>query len=70
MENQLEPTKFSRLKKMVAALDTRFGDNDVDLDFEVIVGSLYPHIWENMQKALKDQYTKGYIDGLKDGEEE
>lgn len=30
---------------------------------ELVLMTCFPTVWENIQKALNDQYTQGYIDG-------
>ena len=40
--------------------------NDVSITFEYLVGSFFPKIIENINKAMNEQYTLGYIQGRKE----
>ena len=44
--------------------------DNVEISFEFIIASLFPTSWNNIQSALSQQYTLGYIQGQKDAEEE
>jgi len=34
-----------------------------ELTFELVVGSCFPNIMNNIKEEMRKQYTKGYIDG-------
>lgn len=68
MNQSLNNVKLSQLKKMIEKLDEQYKGEDIDLSFEFLVGSFYPHVFQNVQKALSDAYTKGFIEGIKEGE--
>lgn len=56
---------YKKLKKIVGSLDKiNFRDNDM-VSFEYIVGSCFPNVYENIQTKIKQAYTQGYADGLK-----
>lgn len=56
---------YKKLKKIVGSLDKiNFRDNDM-VSFEYIVGSCFPNVYENIQIKIKQAYTQGYADGLK-----
>ena len=38
-----------------------------EVSFEFLVGSCFPHIFENIKEEMRRQYTLGYIDGQKEG---
>lgn len=70
MEKNLSITKLSHLKKLIASLEKN-GSPEVDMDisFEYIVGSCFPLVYQNVLNKLKDEYTKGYIQGLVEGKD-
>lgn len=39
-----------------------------EISFEFIVGSLFPTIYNSIITELNQSYTKGYLQGLRDGE--
>ena len=41
-----------------------------EVSFEFLVGSCFPHIFENIKEEMRRQYTLGYIDGQKEGFDE
>ena len=63
---QIAPIKLSDVERMVASVKKNVGDNDVDLSFEFILTAFFPTCWNNVQDALKQQYTLGYIAGIKE----
>lgn len=48
---------FDSLTKMVHKKDLK------ELTFELVVGSCFPNIMNNIKEEMRKQYTKGYIDG-------
>lgn len=42
---------------------------DVEVTFEYLVGSFFPHIVDNINARMNDMYTQGYIQGLQDAKE-
>lgn len=62
----IEPIKLSDVERMVASVKKNVGDTDVDLSFEFILTAFFPTCWNNIQDALKQQYTLGYIAGIKE----
>lgn len=65
-EIAIEPIKLSDVERMVASVKKNVGDIDVDLSFEFILTAFFPTCWNNIQDALKQQYTLGYIAGIKE----
>ena len=63
---QITPIKLSDVERMVASVKKNVGDNDVDLSFEFILTAFFPTCWNNVQNALKHQYTLGYIAGRRE----
>ena len=63
---QIAPIKLSDVERMVASVKKNVGDNDVELSFEFMLTAFFPTCWNNIQDALKRQYTLGYIAGEKD----
>lgn len=69
MENK-NITSVARVERMIAKLKR---DNPLvndwesyKISFEYVAGSLFPTLFKNVQKALKDEYTRGYIAGLEE----
>lgn len=48
---------FDSLTKTVHKKDLK------ELTFELVVGSCFPNIMNNIKEEMRKQYTKGYIDG-------
>ena len=65
-EIAIETIKLSDVERMVASVKKNVGDIDVDLSFEFILTAFFPTCWNNIQDALKQQYTLGYIAGIKE----
>ena len=42
------------------------GNEGAEVSFEFVIASLFPTCWNNIQDALKHQYTLGYIAGMKE----
>ena len=63
---QIAPIKLSDVERMVASVKKNVGDNDVDLSFEFMLTAFFPVCWNNIQDALKHQYTLGYIAGMRE----
>lgn len=59
--------KYNTLIKMVKALDRINPTDDTDVSFEYIVGSCFPDVLQNIKQAMRNQYTQGYITGLREG---
>lgn len=60
----------SDLEKLAKKIRSVVGDVDSPVSFEFIIASLFPTSWKNIQSDLNQQYTKGYIQGRIDKEEE
>ena len=73
MENKKEtgvPSVYlSDLEKLVERTRKHVGEENVKISFEYILTALFPTSWNNIQSALSQQYTLGYIQGQKDAEE-
>ena len=55
------------IKKIIDLLERNNKDKeDFDVAFEYIIASCFPRVWENIQKVLADEHTKGYIEGRED----
>lgn len=61
---------ISDLEKLAKRIRSVVGDVDSPISFEFIIASLFPTSWKNIQSDLNQQYTKGYIQGSIDKEEE
>lgn len=62
----VSPIKLSDVERMVASVKKNVGDTDVELSFEFMLTAFFPSCWYNIQDALNQQYTLGYIAGLKE----
>ena len=61
---------LSDLEKLAQKVRQVTGEENIEISFEFILASLFPTCWKNIQADLSDQYTKGYIQGRLDKEEE
>ncbi len=59
--------KYGKLRKMMKMLKKTNPNDDTDVSFEFIVGSCFPNILENIKAEIRNQYTIGYTQGLKEG---
>lgn len=59
---------FKRLKKIVSHCKRTGMTNSSKISFEFIVGSCFPNVLENIKTEMKNQYTQGYMQALKDNE--
>ena len=62
----IKPIKLSDVERMVSSIKKNSGETDVDLSFEFILTAFFPTCWNNIQKTMGEQYTLGYIAGVKD----
>ena len=61
--------KYGKLRKMMKMLKKTNQNDDTDVSFEFIVGSCFPNILENIKAEIRNQYTIGYTQGLKEGKQ-
>lgn len=61
---------LSDLERLAQKVHDITGQEDTEISFEFIIASLFPTSWINIQNELKHQYTKGYIQGRLDKEQE
>ena len=38
-----------------------------EVSFEFLIASCFPHVLDNIKEEMRRQYTKGYVNGLKEG---
>lgn len=68
MNEVIDKTKFKQLKKLVERIEKephlqdRLEETEISLEF--LLGNLFPSVYNNMTSALKDEHTKGYIEGF------
>lgn len=60
------PVLLSDLERIVKQIRKNTKDIDPEISFEFIIASLFPSSWNNIQKALIDQYIQGYNDAEKE----
>lgn len=70
IETGIPNVRVSDLEKMIEKIHEIVEDEDAEISFEFIIASLFPTSWNNIQNALSQQYTKGYINGRLDKENE
>lgn len=61
-------TKLGRIRKMVNKLTQHSDDTEVTLEF--LLTFLFPTVWSNIQEEMRNQYTKGYVQGKEDAKNE
>jgi hypothetical protein len=61
---------LSDLEKLINKIRQVVKDENAEVSFELVIASLFPTSWQNIQKALSDQYTRGYIQGRLDKEKD
>lgn len=59
----LAGVKLSRIKKLLTQVEKISDIEDPTVSFEFLIGSLYPEVYGNVQEAIRDARTKGFIDG-------
>ena len=42
--------------------------DDTDISLELILTMCFPTVWSNIQRAMNDNYTQGYLAGKKEAE--
>ena len=70
VETKVPSVYVSDLEKLAERIRKNTEEQDVEVTFEFIIASLFPTSWKNIQDALIQQYTLGYIQGQKDEQEE
>ena len=40
-----------------------------EVSFELLIGSCFPHVLDNIKEEMHRQYTLGYVQGLKERED-
>ena len=56
--------EYKSLKKITDILNKRGTKPNDEVSFEFVVGSLFPHVLENIKEEMRRQYTQGYVDGM------
>lgn len=61
----LDTVKFTRLREVLQKVEKEYqGDiNELELSFEFLIGTFYPHVLKNIQSALAREHTLGFIEG-------
>ena len=67
MSKRLESVRVPkwRIDKMAEKLKDE--PKDSAISFEYVLLYLFPSVWENIQKAIYDSHTEGYLKGLAEG---
>ena len=61
----LDTVKFTRLCEVLQKVEKEYeGDiNELEISFEFLIGTFYPHVLKNIQSALAREHTLGFIEG-------
>lgn len=59
-------TQLGQLRKIVKRMEDL--PDDTELSFEFFLTALFPTVWGNINKEMRDCYMKGYLQGKKDNE--
>ena len=61
----LDTVKFTRLCEVLQKVEKEYhGDiSELELSFEFLIGTFYPHVLKNIQSALAREHTLGFIEG-------
>lgn len=69
IEIKVPSVPLVHLKKMIESVEKTCENENIELSFEYVLASCFPTCWNNIQETLSRQYTLGYIQGIKDAEE-
>lgn len=73
-EMNMETVSLSRVKKLVEQLERQkvqlelSEEDDLEVAFEYIIGSLFPMAYQNMKDACRAFYIEGYNEGKKEND--
>lgn len=70
IETNVPNVYITDLERLAQKVRQVTGNENTEISFEFIIASLFPTSWNNIQNALNAQYTKGYIQGRLDKEQE
>ena len=61
----LDTVKFTRIREVLNKVEKEYqGDiSELELSFEFLIGTFYPHVLKNIQSALAREHTLGFIEG-------
>lgn len=62
----IETVKVPRKQITKLAKSVERYEANMPISLEYVLTFLFPSVWNNMQRSLQDQYTKGYLDGKND----
>lgn len=61
-------TRLGQVRKMVNKL--KLHSDDTEITFEFMLTFLFPNVWNSIQEEMRNQYTKGYVQGKEDAKNE
>ena len=70
VKNSVPNVYLSDLEKLTQKVREVVGEENTEISFEFIIASLFPTSWKAIQADLNQQYTRGYIQGRLDKEQE
>ena len=59
---------LSKLRKITSKFDEK--PEDMPITFEFLMVSLFPTVWNNVQKYANDCFMQGYLQGKEDAKNE
>lgn len=68
-ESKLDEVELKKIKKMLFRLSSDGYKDSDKVSFEFVVGSLFPHVLNNIKAETRRQYTLGYVEGMKSKKE-
>lgn len=63
--------KVERALQQLASVAAKTGHSldEIQISFEYLIGSFFPEVVENINTEMNKQYTRGYLDGRKECED-
>ena len=70
MEEHIDVTTLDRVKKVINSINTfDKPDEEVLINFEYLMGSCFPSMFQNVLDKIKKERTIGYIEGVADSKD-
>ena len=67
-EEKMPTCPVSQLRKLYTK--TLMLEDSAKISLELLLTACFPSVWENIKKAMSDNYMQGYLDGKKEGKNE
>lgn len=59
--------KLKKFCDVCGKANTDIDDEEIEISFECIIGSLFPIVMDNIRQFGTEKYIKGYNEGFEDG---